>query len=203
MLLVKGCGKSLGALFSSRFTLASSQCLSATVFCRQGLQRLRQAIYSPGLHLKVRSLNIDRERMWVLFELSTSSKWERNSCIFASWKVLGYWTAQNVWCVCICVCALHVFDSRSVVKFNWTSVQLRLLCCHSLMLCHIELDSPECGCLCGVKPCFAQHVLPACCKRGSSPARLGGLHFSLNMMFQYDDWGISYSFNRERHLGMC
>lgn len=63
VMLVKGCVKSLGELFSSHFTLASSQRLAAALVCRQSLQKLRQAIYSTGLHLKVRSLNIDTEKV--------------------------------------------------------------------------------------------------------------------------------------------
>lgn len=61
--LVKGCGKSLGEPFF--FSLASCQSLSALVFSRQRLQRW--SIYSSDIHLKVRSLNINWERMWLAF----------------------------------------------------------------------------------------------------------------------------------------
>lgn len=83
--------------FSSRFTLASSQSLSALVFCRQGLQRLRQAIYSSGLHLKVRSLNIDWERMWVPFS-SPPPVTRRGMLVY--WNMLGN-PFQRKQCVCL------------------------------------------------------------------------------------------------------
>lgn len=85
------------------------------VFCRRGLQRLKQAIYSSGLHLKVRSLNIDWERMWVHFSapVPVSRSGMHYICIL---KRLAYWTTCSIWCVCIslCVClCMHIFCSAA------------------------------------------------------------------------------------------
>lgn len=100
--------KAVGKVEESRFfftfhpgIVPEPLCLDV-LFCRQGLKRLRQAIYCSGLHLKVRSLNIDlgRRGMWELF--SSSLPVSRTGMLvylyFEKVRLL------NSLAVCVCVC---------------------------------------------------------------------------------------------------
>lgn len=138
----KAVGKAWEDCFSSLFTLESSQSLSAPVFCRQRLQR--RAIYSSGLHLKGRSLNIDCGRMWVL--LSSPFPVSRTAMLiylyFEKVRLLNY---PHIWfvsdCVRVRVCVYTYFLQHGVVQLHYADVQL-----YCPLLIHCLLCLPNLWC---------------------------------------------------------
>lgn len=150
MLLVKGCGKSLGGPFFFTFHTGIIP-KPAPVFCRQGLQRLRQAIYSSGLHLKVRSLNLDWERIRVLFSppLPVRRREMLVNLYFEKVRLLNY---PHIWCVCVWlfVCVFAYFLQHGLLSSSTTVCQdtvhppqfdVLFLCCPLLIHCLLCLPN--------------------------------------------------------------